>query len=52
MLFRKLISVYSENHTNAISTLCGQNVVSIACKLPLWFKKFKAKEDIMEATFP
>jgi hypothetical protein len=24
MLFREIIAVYSENHTKAINTLCGQ----------------------------
>jgi hypothetical protein len=26
MLFKEIIAVHSENHTKAISTLCGQNV--------------------------
>jgi hypothetical protein len=29
MLFREIIAVYSENHTEHINTLCGQNAVYI-----------------------
>jgi hypothetical protein len=25
MLFKKIIAVYTENHTKPVSTLCGQN---------------------------
>jgi hypothetical protein len=26
MLFEEIITVYSENHTKPINTLCGQNI--------------------------
>jgi hypothetical protein len=35
MLFREIIAVYCENHTEHVSTLCGQHIdcfrVRIAC---------------------
>jgi hypothetical protein len=46
MLFREIIAVYFENHTQQINTLCGQNaVIECSCrwyiKLPLGFKGVK-----------
>jgi hypothetical protein len=32
MLFREVIAVYAENHTNPINTLCGQNAVLLTLK--------------------
>jgi hypothetical protein len=33
-LFKEIIAVYSENHTEHINTLCGQNSVRTAKKTP------------------
>ena len=33
MLYRKIIAVYSQTHTEHINTLCGQNVELLNVKL-------------------
>jgi hypothetical protein len=32
MLFEEIITVYSENHTKPINTLCGQNAMLLIVK--------------------
>jgi hypothetical protein len=45
MLFREMNAVYSDNHTELINTLCGQNAESLTAevgstyKLPLSFEE-------------
>jgi hypothetical protein len=44
MMFKEIISVYSENHVKPLSRICGQNPelqnfkLSGVCMLLLWFK--------------
>jgi hypothetical protein len=43
MLFRKIIAVYCENHTEHINTLCGQNAELLCVKEDGMYTYLRAK---------